>query len=223
MAPTPKTITVYGRLSFPTWTASAAYALSQKGTYPAADEASASPSFQLLLSEAQHERLLNHMKDVFLPYCVQQNAKGEKKDSLTAVEVKALVEGLEGDLADQTFNTPLKAIGEKTADLAPDCVSAVKCIGGKGTDMQLKAIVNDESELSIPDPDLIAFPAIKPIAQTVHSMYPGAYVAATLNLYAYHNGKHPGFSAGASTAVFKMDGDQIGGSVAVDEDAIFMD
>ena len=42
------------------------------------------------------------------------------------------------------------------------------------------------------------------------------WVAATLNLYAYHNGKHPGFSAGVVAAVFKRDGDRFGGVVAVD-------
>jgi hypothetical protein len=54
-------------------------------------------------------------------------------------------------------------------------------------------------------------------------MYPGAYVAVTANLYAYHNGKPPGFSAGCSVAVFKADADRFGGGVAVDEDEIFMD
>jgi hypothetical protein len=89
--------------------------------------------------------------------------------------------------------------------------------------MELKAIVQDEEELKVPDPDQLSFPIIKPIGQTVHSMYPGCYVAVTLNLYAYHNGKHPGFSAGGSTAVFKMDGERFGGGTSVDEDEIFAD
>lgn len=75
----------------------------------------------------------------------------------------------------------------------------------------------------MPDPDLLNFPVIKPINQTVHSMYPGCYVAVTLNLYAYHNGKHPGFSAGANVAVFKADGERFGGGVTIDEDEIFAD
>ena len=105
----------------------------------------------------------------------------------------------------------------------PEAVATVKVIGSKGQDIELKAIVNGDDELLVPDPDLLAFPVIKPIGQTVHSMYPGAYVAATLNLYAYHNGKHPGFSAGANVAVFKTDGDRFGGGVTVDEDEIFAD
>jgi hypothetical protein len=102
-------------------------------------------------------------------------------------------------------------------------VATIKVIGTKGVDMELKAIVNSEDELLVPDPDLIQFPVIKPIGQTVHSMYPGAYVAATLNLYAYHNGKLPGFSAGASVAVFKADGERFGGGATIDEDEMFLD
>lgn len=219
----PKQVTIYGRLSFPTWTAQAAYDMSQKGSYPAADVASAQPSFNLLVEQPQLDKLMNHIENVFLPYCVQQHAAGEKRDVLDKAEVKKLLDGLHGDLADQTFNTPVKAVPEKTAPLAPECVASVKVIGSKGTDIELKAIVNDEAELSVPDPDQITFPVVKPIGQTVHSMYPGCYVAVTLNLYAYHNGKHPGFSAGGNVAVFKADGERIGGGVSVDEDEIFLD
>lgn len=218
----PKQVTVYGRLSFPTWTAAEAYALSQRGSYPVADIASASPSFQLLLTEVQRDKLVKHITEQFLPYCVEQEKAGQKKDALSAAEVKKLVEGLE-DLENQVFNTPLKPVSEKSAELAPEAVATLKVIGPKGVDMSLNAIVRDESELAVPDPDVLTFPVIKPIAETKHQMYPGAYVAVTLNLYSYHNGKHPGFSAGASTAVFKQDGERFGGSIAIDEDEIFLD
>lgn len=219
----PKTVTIYGRLSFPTWTAKAAYERSLKGSYPAADVASASPDFNLLVEKPQLDKLMTHIEQAFLPYCVQQHANGEKRDLLDPSEVKKLLAGLNGDLNDQTFNTPIKAVHEKTAPLAPEAVATVKCIGSKGTDIELLAIVHNEDELLVPDPDLLTYPVIKPIGQTVHSMYPGCYVAATLNLYAYHNGKHPGFSAGAGTAVFKADGERFGGGVSVDEDEIFLD
>ena len=87
----------------------------------------------------------------------------------------------------------------------------------------LQAIVRDEDELAVPDPDRVKFPCILPINETVHDMYPGALVTATVNFYAYHNGKLPGFSAGVSTAVFKSDNERFGGSVAVDADEIFLD
>jgi hypothetical protein len=222
-AKNPKVVTIYGRLSFPTFTAKEAYDRSQKGSYPAADIASAAPDFQLLVEQAQLDKLMNHVEQEFLPYCIQQGVAGEKRDVLDAKEVKALMDGLRGDLSDQTFNTPIKPVHEKTAPLAPEAVATVKVIGSKGQDFELKAIVNDEQELLIPDGDILQFPVIKPISQTVHSMYPGAYVAATLNLYAYHNGKHPGFSAGANVAVFKTDGERFGGGVTIDEDEIFAD
>lgn len=223
MADDKKTVTIWGLASFPTMTAKEAYALSQKGSYPVADVASASPSIQVLVNEAQWDKFKAFCVNEFLPYCIEQNKKGDKRDSLDAKEVKSLIEGLEGDLADQVFNTPAKPVHEKTAELAPECVASIKAIGPKGGDFDQKAIVRDESELAIPEPDLLQFPAIRPINATVHSIYPGAAVAVTLNLYAYHNGKHPGFSAGATAVVFKEDRDRFGGGVAVDEDEIFLD
>lgn len=219
----PKTVTIYGRLSFPTWTAKEAYDRSQSGQYPAKSIDEAAPNFQLLVEQAQLDKFMTHVENVFFPYCIAQSDAGEKRDVLDKGEVKKLLDGLRGDLADQTFNTPVKAVHEKTAPLAPEAVAAIKVIGSKGQDIEQKAIVNSEDELAVPDPDQITFPCLKPIGQTVHSMYPGAYVAVTLNLYAYHNGKHPGFSAGANVAVFKADGDRFGGGVTVDEDEIFAD
>jgi len=131
----PKTVTIYGRLSFPTFTAKEAYDRSQKGSYPAADIASAAPDFQLLVEQPQLDKLMAHVETEFFPYCIEQGKNGEKRDVLDAGEVKKLLDGLRGDLADQTFNTPVKAVHEKTAPLAPEAVAAVKVIGGKGNDM----------------------------------------------------------------------------------------
>ena len=223
MSTSPKTVTIYGRLSFPTFTAQEAYDRSQKGSYPAKDIASAAPDFQLLLSQAQWDKFLKHATEVFLPYVAEQHAKGEKRDALEPKEVKLLIDGITGPLEDQVYNSPAKPVHEKSKDLAPDTVATIKCIGPKGGDIELKAVVNSDAELSVPDPDILSWPVIRPLAQTVHQMYPGAYVAATLNLYAYRNGKLPGFSAGVSTAVFKADGDRFGGSVDIDADEIFLD
>lgn len=222
MGDAPKRVTIYGRLSFPTFTADEAFARSQRGSYPAADVASAAPDFTLLLEQPQWEKFFKHATEVFLPYCAEQHKAGEKRDSLDAKEVKQLIAGLE-DLPNQVFNSPAKPVHEKTAPLMPEAVAGIKCIGGKGTDITLQAVVNSEDELAVPDPDLIQFPVLKPISATVHQMYPGAYVAATLNLYSYHNGKHPGFSAGVNTAVFKADAERFGGSISVDTDEIFLD
>jgi hypothetical protein len=219
----PKTVTIYGRLSFPTWTAQAAYDRSQKGKYPAADVASAAPDFQLLVEQAQLDKLRTHVETVFMPYCVQQDAAGEKRDTLTKKEADDLIKQIKSATFDGVYNTPIKPVHEKTVPLAPEAVATVKVIGNKGTDIELRAIVAGENELLVPEPDLLSFPVVRPIGQTVHQMYAGAYVAVTLNLYAYHNGKLPGFSAGASVAVFKADGERIGGGTTVDEDEIFAD
>lgn len=221
----PKKLTLYGRLSFPAFTAQEAYDKSQGGQYPAKSVEEAKPSFQLLLEQGQVDKFMQHIENVFFPYCIQQEAAGEKRDKLTSAEVKKLLDGLKGDLADQMFNTPLKEVHEKTAPLVPEAVAAFKVIGNAGVNMELKAIVNSEDELAVPDPDLIFPPAkILPIDKTVHSMYPGCYVAVTVNLYAYHNDpKRPGFGAGGSVPVFKADGDRLGGGVSIDEDEIFAD
>jgi hypothetical protein len=222
-AANPKTVTIWGRLSFPTWTAQEAFERNQKGNFPTKDVASTSPDFQLLVTGPQWEKFLKHATEVFLPYTVTQHAAGEKRDALDAKEAQQLIDGLTGDLADQMLNTPAKALSDKSAALAPECVAGIKVIGPKGGDFELKAIVNNESELSVPDPDLLTFPVIMPINRTIHQMYAGCNVAVTLSLYAYRNGKLPGFSAGGNVAVFKGDNDRFGGGTAVDLDEIFLD
>jgi len=220
----PKTVTIYGRLSYPNFNYQQAVVKNGKSQYPK-DAADVAPDFNLLVEQAQLDKFLTHVKDLFLPYCAEQSAKGEKRDALTAAEVKRILKVIDsGDWAAQPPYIPVKEIGDKTAVLAPECVANVKVNGNKGVDIELKAIVNSEDELLVPDPDLIwTDPIILPIGQTVHQMYGGCYVAATLNLYAFISGKLPGFSASASVAVFKADGDRFGGGVSLDEDEIFAD
>lgn len=222
----PKNVTIYGRLSFPVWTAQAAFDRSQKGQYPAKSVAEAKPDFSLLVDQAQLDKLRNHVIGEFFPYCIEQEKNGEKRDVLSAAEVKVITDQIQlPDFGGKTavYNTPFKEVSEKSAELAPECVATIKVIGNAGADFEQKAIVNSEAELLVPEPDILSFPVVRNIGQTVHSMYPGCYVAVTLNLYAYHNGKLPGFSAGGSVAVFKADGDRFGGGVAIDEDEIFAD
>lgn len=220
----PKRITISGRLSFPTLTAQQAYDRSQKGSYPAKDVASANPDFQMVLTQGQWERFLKHAVDVFLPYCAEQEKQGQKRDVLTVKEVKQLADTIKGDLESQLLNTPAKPVKEEMALLMPDAVAVVKAIGPKGGNISAKAIVNKEEELAVPDPDILQFPVIKGIQETTHELYAGCLVAATLDLYAYRNGKNPGFSAGVSTVVFKADADRFGGGGPdVDMDEIFAD
>jgi hypothetical protein len=223
MSKDPKSITFYGRLSYPTFTAQEAYDQSLRGQFPAKDVASVSPAVQLLVTQGQFDKVMNHFINEFLPYCQRQHDAGEKRDALEAAEVKKLIASITGDLADQTYNSPVKLVSDKTAALAPEAVAAMKVIGPKGGDFTLKAIVTDESELAVPDPDLISFPTIVPVNNSVHQFYPGCVVAVTAQPYAYHNGRLAGFSLGADTLVFRTDADRFGGGVSIDTDEIFMD
>lgn len=217
----PKQVTIFGRLSFPTLTVKEAFELSQKGSYPVANMEDAKPSLQLVVEQAQFDKLKRHAEDVFLPYAMENEPK---KEPLTQAEVKRILDFIDaGDFDEDGPNTPFKSVHEKTAELAPEAVATIKVIGNAGVDILQQAIVTEEAELAVPDPDLLSFPVVQPINKTIHTLYPGAYVGVTLNLYAYRNGKTPGFSAGGSAVVFKADMDRFGGGLAVDEDEIFAD
>lgn len=221
----PKQVTIRGRLSFPNFTHAGAVARNANSKFKKADPAEVKPDFNLLLEPTQLEKLKDHVLNVFLPYCEEQHKKGEKRDNLDPKDIKKIREMFEADAwDDQPPWIPVKPVGDKTAELAPEAVASLKVNGNAGSDIQLKARVNDESELAVPDPDQLKFPCIKPINETVHDMYGGCYVAATLNLYAYDNGgASKGFSAGAGVAVFIAEGERFGGGAAVDEDEMFMD
>lgn len=222
-AKNPKTVTIYGRLSFPNFNYQQAVVKNAKSQFPK-DAADVSPDFNLLVEQSQLDKLVTHIKTEFLPYCVEQSNKGEKRDALTKADADRILKLIDsGDFAAQPPYISIKPVAEKTADLAPEAVASIKVTGNKGQDIELKAIVQNEDELIVPDPDLLSFPVIKPIGQTVHQMYGGCYVAATLNLYAFISGKLPGFSASAAVAVFKADGERFGGGTAVDESEIFLD
>jgi hypothetical protein len=224
MAPkNPKTVTIYGRLSFPNFIYASAVTRNAKSQFPKAPE-DVAPDFNLLVEQPQLDKLIAHVTSEFLPYCLDQSTKGEKRDALTKAEVDKILKIINAaDWDSQPPYIPIKVVSDKTAPLAPEAVANIKVMGNKGVDIEEKAIVQNEDELIVPDPDQLTFPVIKPIGQTVHQMYGGCYVAATLNLYAFISGKLPGFSASASVAVFKADGDRFGGGVAVDEDEMFLD
>lgn len=222
-AKNPKTVTIYGRLSFPNFKYDQAVARNAKSNFPK-DPADVTPDFNLLVERPQLDKLLDHLKAEFLPYCKEQSDKGEKRDALSDDNIQRLLKLIDSEDWDtQPPYICIKSVPEKTAELAPEAVASIKVVGNKGIDIELKAIVNSEDELLVPDPDQLTWPVIKPISQTVHQMYGGCYVAATLNLYAFISGKLPGFSASSSVAVFKADGERFGGGIAVDEEEIFLD
>ena len=221
MAKEPTNVTFYGRLSYPVFTMAEAMLRNPGSKFPK-DADKVAPEFNLLVGQAQYDKFITHVTDVFLPYCLQQHTSGEKKNALDQKQIDKIMAVI-NDPDDQPPYIPVQPVPEKTALLAPEAVYMIKVGGLRGQDVVLKAIVNDEDELKVPDPDLLKFPVVKPLHVTTHQMKAGDYVAATVNLYAFVSGKMPGFSASASTAVFKSEGDPFGASVSVDEDEIFMD
>ena len=223
----PKALTIKGRLSFPRFTHASAVDFNQKySNFKAAPE-DISSSFSVLLEQDQLNKLIAHIRDVFLPYAKQQAANGEKKDALDAKaisKIEAFLDG--GDWADQPPYMPIKPLNPKYAGDTPECVAVLEVKGPKGADITLKARVENEQQLAVPDPDILAFPVIQPLHKTVFEMYPGCYVAATLNLYAYFNNNgNFGIGAGAGTAVYmgNLEGERLGGGSGLNEDDIFED
>lgn len=224
MAKNPATVTIYGRLSYPVFRHSEAVSRNAGSMYPQSDPNKVAPEFNILVEEGQLKKLTKHINDVFLPHCEAQFKAGEKRNALAPKDIKKLKALMDSeDWEDQPPYIPIKVVSEKTAALAPEAAASVKVKGMNGQDVVLKAIVNDEDELDVPDADLLTFPVIRPIEQTVHTMYSGCLVAATLNLYAFVASGMPGISASAGTCVFKADADSFGGGIDVDEDEIFMD
>ena len=214
----PNNITIYGRLSWPVFGYTEAVSRNARSTYQVPGE-QVTPTFNLLLEDAQLNKFKTHVADVYLPWV----ASGESKVQLDARQIDMLLKQLDSDFEMQPPYIPLKPVPEKSRDLAPEAVAMLKVNGRRGIDIEQRAVVNDEAELIVPPSEILSFPVVKPIRQTVHNLYGGCYAAATLNLYAYISGKMPGFSASAGVVVFKADGERFGGGVDVDEDEIFLD
>jgi hypothetical protein len=220
----PKNITIRGRVSFPRWTYKEALAANPNSKFPKKDE-DVAPEFNLLVDQAQLDKFVDHLLNVFLPYCEDQFKKGEKKDALDPKQAKKVRDLIEsGDWEDQPPYIPIKVVHEKTQPMAPDAVASVKISGPKGADIDLQATVWSEDQLLVPDPDILTYPVRKKIGETVFTPYAGAYFVATLNLFAYV-GNMPGVSAGANVAFYmgNLEGERFGGGTDVDEDAIFLD
>lgn len=224
MAKNPKNITIYGYYSFPKETYKEAVEWNQKSDYPKPDVSKIAPEFHILVEKPQLEKLVKHLKDEYLPFVAQRHKAGETRDALDPAQVQRLEKWLDAeDWGAQPPYMPIKLVHDKTAEMVPEAMASIKVLGIPGKDLILKAIVNSEDELAVPDPDLLQFPVIKNLSETVHDMSAGCIVAATLNLYSFVSGKLPGISASASTVVFKSEGVAFGGGTDVDEDEIFID
>ncbi|QIN93898.1 ssDNA binding protein [Microbacterium phage Hannabella] len=222
----PKQVTIKGRLSFPRFTHKEAVAANDKSKFKKADPNEVSSEFNLLIEQDQLDKLKDHILNVMIPYIEEQNAKKEKRDSLSPKLIQKIKDKIASEDWDGSPFLPMKPVSEKNLESAPESVASVKITGPKGADITLKARVEDESQLVIPDPDILSWPTIVSLDKSVFSMYAGAYVAATLNLFAFESSSTiNGISAGANTAVYlgNLEGARFGGGVDVDEDDIFMD
>ncbi len=223
----PKNITIYGRLSFPRFTHKEAVMANKKSSFVKADEADVSPEFNLLVEQAQLDKLKTHILDVFLPFVEENYAKDPKsRDALDPKVVKKIREKIENEDWDGAPFLPMKQVSDKNKEVAPETVASVKVTGTKGSDITLKATVYDEAHLAIPDPDILSYPVVKNLSDTVFTMYAGAYVVTTLNLFAFFSSSSVnGISAGANAAVYRgnLEGARFGGGSDLDEDDIFLD
>lgn len=220
----PQNVTIRGRLSWPVWTVAEALKRNPKSKFPKPDD-QVKASFNLLLAEAQTEKLLEHLKDVFFPWCIEQEKAGQKS-GLTAAQVKKLTRNIdERDWETDGVFGLIGPVPEKSAELAPEAEINVKVNGLKGRDLEKKVVVKSKDQLRNDTDDIVIPPRglILPEADTTLEVYPGSIVAATINLFAFV-GAQPGVTASTGAAIFVQDADRFGGGGAViDEDDIFMD
>lgn len=219
------TVTFYGRVSFPSFTAKQAFDLSQSGQFPVDSVDKASPNVTFLVTEVQFDKVKKYLLEQFLPYCAAQFAAGgaKERDALSPDDIAKLTAAIEGDPADAEYNIPFKVLSDKSAELAPEAAGVVKVMGRKGLDLVLKAAARSEKDLADPTSDILKFPVILPIEDTVFELYPGCVGGTTAKAYAYHNGKRPGVSLSCDTVIHRGDATRFGGGPGVDEDEFFAD
>lgn len=218
----PQNVTLRGRLSWPNLTYAQALAQNARSKFPKKDE-EVRPNFQLLLEEDQADKLVAHLRDVFLPWCKEQG-KAKEKSGLEDKHVKKLLRVLDdADWETEGILGLIKPVHEKTAELAPEAVMAVQVNGFRGQDLELKAVVRSEDDLRNPIDDFVipARGAVLPIEDTNLELYPGAVVAAQLNLFAFV-GANVGITASTPTVVFVRDAERFGGGGGLDEEDLFM-
>jgi len=222
----PQNVTLKGRISFPAFTYAEALKRDAKSNFPKPDKADVRPGFDLLLTQAQADKLVTHLRDVFLPWCIEQEKAGNNKSALTAAQAKKLLRVLDaGEWDVDGIVGLISAVHEKTAELAPEATMSVKVNGPKGQDLPRKAVVKSKDQLKNQVDDVVIAPRgeIFPLEDTTLDIYPGAYVAATLNLFAF-TGANVGITASTGAVIFVEDRDRFGGGGAViDEDDIFLD
>lgn len=216
-----------GAITYSQFTMPQAIANNDRSSFPKTPDKIA-PTVQLLLDETQVDRIVAHIRDIYIPESIKRQAAGEKRDAFDKKQADKILKALEerganGWEAEAPY-LPIKQVYAKTLTVAPWAKATLSFTGTAGRDMEQLARVNNEDELKVPDPDILTYPVLKPIGQTVHELYPGAWAYATLNLSGYFtSNSNFGISAYANTVVFLEDRDRLAGGATLDEDDIFMD
>lgn len=219
-----KKLNIRGAITYSQFTMAQAKANNERSSYPDPEDRIA-PSVQLLLDETQYERVRTHIIDVYLPEAVARAKAKEKKD---AIEQK-YADRIKANLENRELEGPpyllVKEVYAKSVEAVPWAVATLKFKGTAGRDIEKLARVNDESELRVPDPNALTFPTVRPIDETVHELYPGAWAYATLNLSGYFTSAGSyGISAYSNSVVFLENRDRLGGGGGVlDTEDIFLD
>lgn len=223
-----KTVNMRGAITYSQFTMPEALAANERSNFKKDDTTKVAPTVQFLLDDVQLGKLTTHINDVYLPQAALNFKAGEKRDAFDDKAIakiqKALAEGQDVNWDNTPPYLPVKKVYDKTLEVAPWATGTLKFDGSKGRDMELLARVNSEDELLVPDPDLLIFPTVRPIGQTKHELYPGAWAYATIRLSGYYvSAGNFGISAYANTVVFIEDRDRLAGGGGLDEEDIFLD
>lgn len=216
----PQDVLIRGRLSWPNFTYAEALRQNASSKFKRPEE-EVRPNYNLLLEEDQLDKLVDHLQNVFIPWCLEQEKAGAKS-GLTAAQAKKLnrvLDAREWDV-DPLFGL-INPVHAKTAELAPEAVASVRINGYRGQDIEQRAVVRNESQLANPTEDIIIPPRglIMAVEETTHQLYPGSVVASQLNLFAFQ-GANVGISATGAVAIFLRDAERFGGGGSIDEDAV---
>jgi hypothetical protein len=224
----PNDYVLSGRLSYPAFTMPEALALNENGKKEYKKTADkVKTHYNLLVTEAQLNKLLAYVTSEFLPYVeTVGKEKGNEKGGLEKpmlTKLKRMIEAQDWEV--DPIVGFIKPVSKKTAELAPEAVATVKVNGMKGQDVTRRAIVHDVSELvnQVDVPPIPARGLPLPVGDTNLELYPGAVCAAPINLYAYVTGSTPSITASGPTCILvNSNAERFGGGGEIDEDELFM-
>src|SRR5690606_19088183 len=115
----------------PVFTYQEALARNEKSDYKKADLSQVMPDYNLLLEQPALDKATAYILNDFLPFVLEQHKAGEKRfEKLDEKQVQKLIDAIEkGDWESQPPYLPIKAVPEKTKEMAPEAVAMMKING----------------------------------------------------------------------------------------------